>query len=118
MILDYLIMMIGGAIGVALHVMGKIGAIRKRIPEAEPRKVFTTFFIEDWDSLIVSALSILILVGLMYFGLAALLHIPEDWEDLAYFAGFILIGYAGQRIVYTYLGTAEKKVNDFVNKDK
>lgn len=95
-------------IGVLLHVMSRISKLRKKFPELAAGDVFLTFFREDWDSLIVS--------GLVLLGLEVALYIIQveqgivlpAWLDTwgMYLFSFVM-GYAGQRLVYKYLNTAE-----------
>ena len=56
MILEHLILFGLYTLGVAYHVMQKIGKIRALFPDMHANEVFKTFFKEEWNTLIVSAL--------------------------------------------------------------
>ena len=43
-------------IGVGYHVMQKVMQLRKKFPDFGLKEIFTLFFKEEWDSLIVSFL--------------------------------------------------------------
>lgn len=106
--MDYALIFIFFFIGAGFHIMQKIGALREKFPTLTPRTVWQTFFGEEWNVLIVSVLC-LVLIEVLHFVVVykevQLSPFASKWWFL--YALALTIGYAGQRIVYKYLGSAE-----------
>jgi hypothetical protein len=115
-IFNFAIMIGAGCLGIGFHVMEKISALRKKHIDARPEQILRIYLFEDWNTIIVSFMFLLMSVALMYFKIHALLKIPDQWSDLFYFCFFLVGGYGGQRIVYKYLGTAESKLSQGADK--
>lgn len=108
----YLAVFLGGLIGIALHIMGRVKNLRVKFPSNTPKQIFYLFLNEDWNVLIVSAIVNLSCLISVYFGGAHYLGLDEyGFGPLIAFVGMIGIGYFGQRIVYTWLGTTERALN-------
>lgn len=96
-------------LGVGHHIMQVVTKLRKRFPVFGFRQIFATFFNEEWDSLIRSAL-----VSITYQLFLVIIHMAEVqmpfwWEKyLAVYGIALFLGYSGQRIFYKFLGTTEK----------
>jgi len=107
--MEYVLVFALEIIGISLHVMQKVAAFDKAFPEKTVNQIFKTFWQEDWNTVIISII-ILCLNLIVHFVIneyaPALTLIP--YYLLYAFGGALLLGYAGQRLVYKYLGTAEK----------
>ena len=115
--MEYLIVFALQVIGIGLHVMQKVAAFDRQYPEKKMREIFITFWEEDWNTVFISAL-VMCLNLVVHFIIAR--YAPAltlvNYYHLYAFGGAFVMGYAGQRLIYNYLGTAEKfldkKVND------
>jgi hypothetical protein len=95
-------------LGVGYHVMQKIMELRAKFPELGFKVIFGTFFKQEWDSLLRSFLVYCTLELSLVIISMAQAKMPPWWDK--YFAPYILalvLGYAGQRLAYKYLSTAE-----------
>lgn len=115
--MEYLLIFILQLLGIGFHVMQKIISIGSEFPEKSRSQVFSAFLYEDWDTLLVSWLVLIThlvahYVVLNYTALSTSLEQYSFWS----FGLALLLGYAGQRLIYKYLGSAEdflnKKIND------
>lgn len=108
-------------LGIGLHVMQKIVKLGNDYPDKSRQEIKDAFFKEDWDTLSISAI---ILVLNVVAHIIVVVYAPEIaaakyWNipfNLWSFFIALVLGYAGQRIIYKLLGTAEnflnKKVDD------
>lgn len=105
----YILSIIIFLLGVGFHIMQIIRKLRARFPEHGMSSILNLFMKEEWDSLLVSFLVLLsfimYLVVVEYYQLV----LPPWWYKFGvdFILAFVL-GYAGQRLAYRYLGTAEK----------
>lgn len=117
--MEYFLSLVLQLLGISFHVMQKIVSLGDKHKEKTRSEIISIFLAEDWDSLFVS---FLVLVTCMVFHFAANYYFPESMNKiveipilnidvpiviLILIASFV-IGYAGQRLVYKYLGSAEK----------
>lgn len=108
--MEYLIIIACQLLGIGFHVMQKIIKLDDQFPEMTRGQVFNAFFKEDWDTLAVSAL--IILTDLLAHYIIDT-YTPDFRKGInlyilyAFGAAFML-GYLGQRLVYKWLGSAEK----------
>lgn len=118
--MEYLLIIALQLLGIGFHVMQKVISLGATYPQDGPAVVFKAFFKEDWDTLGVSGLVLLLNLVVHYIlnryapGLST---VPN--YDLYNFGVALVLGYAGQRVVYKYLGTAEKlldRKSDNINK--
>lgn len=119
--MDYALIIVLQFIGIGFHVMQKVISLGTQFPQDGPSVVFRAFLKEDWDTLMVSGLVVLLNVVTHYIletyapGVTQI----ENYALYSFGVAFVL-GYAGQRIVYKYLGTAEKlldkKADDLNNR--
>lgn len=100
-------------IGIRLHILQKIIAIDKAHPELTRKEVVDTF--KENDSFTIS-------VSYLVLGLNLIAHFiihvfaPKLMDSVPYFiiwafALAFVLGYAGQRLIYKVLGTAESILN-------
>lgn len=119
-LIEYLLIIALQFIGVGFHVMQKVIGFGNIYPDKTKSEIFKTFWKEDWDTLVVSllilALNLTIHFIIWYF--QPELRSMEYYHPISFATAFML-GYLGQRKIYSLLGTAEryidKKVSDKIN---
>lgn len=111
--MEYLLIIILQVIGVGLHVSQKVIKIGNENKQMTRNGIITVFWNEDWDSLFASFFILLLnLVAHYIVGEYAPANITEyEYYMIISFGLALLFGYAGQRIVYSYLGKAEEFLN-------
>jgi hypothetical protein len=93
--------------------MQKVMHLRKKFPDFGLKEIFTLFFKEEWDSLIVSFLVLCTYQLFLFIIEMAEVVMPAWWDKyLLDYVLAVVMGYAGQRLAYKYLGTAEKVLTE------
>jgi hypothetical protein len=115
--MEYFLIIVLQILGVAFHIMQKVIKLGDDNPEMPRRQIFSVFFREDWDTLTVSGL-ILILHLVVHYAIDR--YTPDFRATINYyvlyaFAAAFMLGYLGQRAVYRWLGSAEKKIDAIVD---
>lgn len=110
--MEYLLIILLQLIGIGFHVMQKVISIGDNHPEKTRRQIFDVFFKEDWDTLFVSAL---VLITHLVAHYIIDTYTPDFRNSVNYyvlyaFGSALVLGYAGQRLIYKWLGSAEKKL--------
>lgn len=96
-------------LGVGYHVTKVIDRLRKKYPALNAQQVMQTYFNEDWNTLVRSFLVLCTYEIFLFIVRSAPVNMPIWWQKyLVDYALAIVLGYAGQRLIYKYLGTAEK----------
>ena len=106
----YILIVILQLLGISFHVMQKVVTLGDKFPEKTVRQIFLTFWQEDWDTLMISGL-ILLLDVVAHFVIFDFLHIPlppEWYWQIGPFVIALVMGYAGQRLIYKWFGSAEQ----------
>jgi ABC-type Fe3+ transport system permease subunit len=129
--MEYLIIIAFQILGIGFHVSTKIIGIRSRNVGYKIKEVLQIFIDEDWNTLFMSGWVLLFdllvhfvinyyapdfhkrLVSIPLFISNAVLIVPVV---VLSFAVAFLLGYGGQRIIYKYLGTAEKFISNKADK--
>lgn len=110
--MDYLFIFLLMLLGTAFHVMLKISGLRKNFPDFKFSVIWSTFFQQEWDSLMVSVLIIianeLILFIAIYNGIA----LPVWFDTWGMYVLALIEGYGGQALAYKWLNTAQKVLED------
>lgn len=110
--MDYFLTTILFLLGVAFHVMGKVKDLKVKFPDLHRSMIWKTFFEQEWDSLVVSGLVLIATEMALFISVYNEVKLPA-WVDMwGMYVISVVAGYAGQRIAYVYLGTAE----DFLRK--
>jgi hypothetical protein len=107
-------------IGIGFHVAQKIKALDAKFPEMSIREIFNTFLDQDWVTLFISAL-IIVLDLMVHFILDR--YTPDLIKGINYYVLYafgiaLVLGYAGQRLIYKYLGKAEEILDQQADKLK
>jgi hypothetical protein len=115
-IMEYLLIFILQILGIGFHVMQKIISIGDKHPEKNRSQIFSAFLYEDWDTLAVSLLVIAThLIAHYIVANYTDLSMTSDKYILWSFSLALLLGYAGQRLAYKFLGSAEEFLNKKVS---
>ncbi len=108
--MEYLLIFVISFLGIGFHVFGKVIILDKLYPDDTMFDVFKLFWKADRFTVFVS-LWIVIAYALSYY--LAMEYAPvesfvytSEYFDLLYFLGALVLGYAGQQIVYKALGKA------------
>lgn len=107
--INYFIFIILYIIGAGYSTLKKIGDLRKKFPQLEPRMVWMTYKQEEWNTMIVSVIG-LVLIEITYF-IMHLNHIVlggftgQWWFPYAF---VVVFGYGGDKIAQKALGSAEQ----------
>lgn len=117
--MNYILIAIIFALGVGYHIMQKVISYKKQFPALKRREIFATFFREEWDSLIVSGLVLSTMELAMFIIDKTNKTLPVWITNWGMWVLPLIMGYAGQRIAYKWLGTAsevlERKVENKIN---
>lgn len=107
--MEYLIVFVMQLLGVGFHVGQKIVSLGNAYPEKSRSEIVRVFFKEDWDTLFISALVLLLdeMIHIIINGYATHLTVNPNFY-LYSFGAALVLGYAGQRLVYKFFGSAEK----------
>jgi hypothetical protein len=93
--------------GVMLNVMEKVRGLRDKFPQLEFGDVWKTFFKQEWDSLMVSAIVLGTCQVMIFVSRTNHWKYPLWLEGWGIYLMAIVLGYAGQRLAYKYLKTSE-----------
>jgi hypothetical protein len=109
--MEYLLIIALQLIGISLHIMQKIGELDDKHPTKPLSEIRIIFWREDYNTVIVSGI-VLLLNLIVHYILSAYSTISTVKHYHLWAFGFaFVLGYAGQRLIYRYLGTAEKYLN-------
>lgn len=111
--MDYFIIFILQIIGILFHVFEKVRIIDAQNREKGTREVFLIFFEYEWVTLSISILVLALNVITHYI----IDTYANDLTTVRYYHIYVfvlafILGYAGQRIVYKYLGKGTKFLID------
>jgi ABC-type spermidine/putrescine transport system permease subunit I len=107
---EYFLLIALQLLGVGFHVMQKVISLSNAHPDNEIKDVFVAFWKADWDTVFVSGLVLLFTIIVHYIVAKYAQGITSKFDNylLFSFALSLTMGYAGQKLIYKYLGTAEK----------
>lgn len=110
--MEYLLIVVLQLLGIGFHVMQKIISLGDKFPDKNRSQILSGFLYEDWDSLCVSGLIIFLNMVTHYIVENYAPAVREvNHYHLYSFGMALILGYAGQRIIYKYLGSAEEFLN-------
>lgn len=108
--MNYVLVLIIFCLGVGFHIMQKIITLRVKFHEFGFSQIFGTFFKEEWDSLMVSALVLSALELALFITDVTHKILPSWVTNWGMWVLPLVLGYAGQRIAYKWLGTAAEEL--------
>lgn len=121
-LLDYAWMLGSAVVGIGLDVSQKIGKIQKENKDFSAGNVFHFWWKYDWNTIhtnlwVLASSAVLLRVAMRLLAIgqytSTIIFILQ-WIEVIY----VIIGYAGQRIIYNKLGTAEELANEFFSKKR
>lgn len=118
--MEYALIIILQLIGIGFHVMQKISGLGSANPQKQRKEILAIFMQEDWDTLLISGLIIALNIVAHYIlhNYAPSIVQMQNFE-LYMFGLALVLGYAGQNLIYKWLGSAQtfldKKVTDKLN---
>lgn len=117
--MNYVIMLIGGLLGIFLHSLVKIRGINRRLPNENYKSVFISYWKGEWTGVVIS---IGVVVTAMFIS-SEYLNIKDDdktpgniYEILQYKIAmfvkttFVVVGYCADAALNAFLGVTEKKL--------
>lgn len=107
----------GGAFGVWFHIMQQIRKLRAKFPDLPAKEIKNTFLTQEWDVLIVAGMVNALCLFFEYLGASKHIGLDADFAELIVAAFMVVIGYAGNRLVYKALGTSEKVLSKKIGGD-
>lgn len=119
--MNYVIMFIGGLLGIFLHSLVKIRGINKRLPGENYRSVFVAYWKTEWVSVIISVVAVLtaMFISSEYLDVKQEDKTPGNiYEILQYKIAtflkttFVVLGFCAQAAVNAFLGVTEKKLQN------
>ena len=106
-------------LGVGFQISQTMEKLKGKYPEFRLRQVLDTYFKEEWNVLIRSGLVLCTYELALFILEKAEVKLPEWWDKYMIPYGLALVmGYAGHRIIYKYLGTTEQALSDKADKLK
>lgn len=114
--MDYIFTTLLIVMGVLFHVMQCVRKLRVKFPRLGFRSIWVTFISEEWDSLIVSFFCWIIYQLLLWVMLYNGTEFAPWFDHYGMYVLAIVWGYAGQRLAYKVLGTAEQILQKKVDK--
>lgn len=114
--MEYALIFILQAIGISLSVTQKVTLLDKQFPDFNKKQIFAVFLDEDWTTLLGSAIVLILNIVTHYIvDNYTTYHDTFENYDLYSFAIALILGYAGQRLIYKWLGSAEKALDKKVS---
>ena len=118
--MEYLIIIVLELLGIGFAVMETVSKLNDEYKETW-LQILGRYIQQDWDTLIRSFLVLLLnLIAHYIVENYTDLFLNDTYYQLIGFALALILGYAGQRLIYKYFGKAEKflekKVDDKLNK--
>lgn len=117
--MNYIIMFIGGLLGIFLHSLVKIRGINKRLPDENYKSVFIAYWKVEWVSVAISIVAVLtaMFISSEYLDIKDNDKAPGNiYEILQYKIAtflkttFVVLGFCAQAAVNAFLGVTEKKL--------
>jgi hypothetical protein len=110
--MEYVLIFIFEILGISLNVMQNVIKIGDNHPTMNKKDIFAEIWNQDWDTLIVSLIIIVINLFVHY----VLYYIDAPVIKIEYYFLYsvviaLLVGYSGQRLAYKLLGSAEKAID-------
>ena len=114
--MEYIIITIMQICGISLSVIFKIKGLDTKYPDFSKKQIFAMFWEEDWTTLLGSVI-VLALNLVVHFIMAQYTpHIFDlVWLTVPYmvwsFFIALVLGWGGQRLIYSWLGSAERALD-------
>lgn len=103
-------------LGVTYDALNKVARVRKKHPKLTFKETWATFFSEEWNTLMVSGAGWITVQFAWYIIHINNVKLPFWIEQWGIYPIALLLGYALQRLVYKFLGTFEKVLEEKANR--
>lgn len=115
--MEYVLIIILELCGIALHVLRKVFELDKKSPDDKLGEVFKLFWSEDRVTLLMSAVVLVVnLVAHYIVHVYASFLVENQYYYVIAFTLAFVIGYFGQRKIYSVFGVAEKVIDKRVER--
>lgn len=115
--MEYLLIFLLYALGAYFSALEKVAAIRKRNPGYSFRTVSNTYLAEEWNTIMVSGGGLLLMEIFWYIMHKGNVQFPAWVHQYGGVYGLALVlGYCFQRLIYKFLGTTEKAIENKIDK--
>lgn len=112
MVITHILIAFAYLLGVAYDAMSKVGRVRKKHPTLGFNETWSSFFQEEWNTIMVSGLGWATVQFAWYIIHSNKVPLPEWIELWGIYPIALLFGYALQRLIYKFLGTFEGVLED------
>lgn len=111
LIIDPILIIMLYLIGVAYHILQRIREIRKQYPDLLPGQVLKVYRSEEWDTMLVMAVCLIMLE--LFWIIATYKHLPMPYwlRQWGLYPISVTCGYLLHRAIYKLLGTTEKVID-------
>jgi ABC-type Fe3+ transport system permease subunit len=119
--MNYVIMLIGGLIGIFLHSLVKVRAINRRLPNENYKSVFSAYWQAEWVSVILSITVVFLamFISSEYLGVSNDEKNPGNLTELLQYkiakflkTTFAVLGYCADAALQAFFGVTEKKLQN------
>lgn len=113
---EYILILLVYGLGAYFSALEKVAGIRKRNPAFSFKQVGNTYLAEEWNTILVNAGG-LVLIEIFWF----IIHrenisMPKWVHDYGgVYAIALVLGYCFQRIIYKFLGSTEKAIENKID---
>lgn len=118
--MDYLLTSFGFILCVALFVMREISKLKDNYKELSKGEIFSAFFKEEWDSLIVSGIVLICWNLFLFICQYNEIKFYPWFDKVGMYAISAALGFAGQFLAYkalsTVVGLLDQKMNQIKQK--
>ena len=112
MILELILITAIYLLGVGYNALQKVGNIRAKYPGLSFKTVWVSYFNEEWNTLMVSGLGLLTVQIFWFISHTKNIPLPHWLHEWGIYLFDLFLGYALHRIIYRYMGTMEKVIDE------
>ncbi len=115
----YIVMFIGGFLGIFLHSLMKVRGINRRLPSENYKSVFIEYWKSEWASIGVSVIAVVtaMFISSEYLNIKDTDKTPANITEILQYkiatflkTTFVVLGYCADAAVNAFLGVTEKKL--------
>lgn len=113
--IEYFLIFILYGLGAYFSALEKVGNIRKRNPSSTFKEIGNTYLSEEWNTIMVSFGGLVTLEIGWFIMHKESLKLPEWLHGWGVYIISLTLGYCFQRIIYKFLGTTEKAIENRID---
>ena len=114
--MDYFFTTSLNLIGIMYMIMVSIKKLRAKYPTLHPKTVLSTYFVEEWDSMILSFIGLVLFELVLYIIRHNQTELPDWIETWGIYVFAAVWGYASQRLAYSIFNTSEAVLQKKIDK--